>query len=457
MVFSPYSAGVQADESHQRNKMMNVVKKKVAFHTLGCKLNFAETSTISRSFPADKFERVPASDRADIYVINTCSVTDAADKKCRQAIRKFINLSPDAFIAVVGCYAQLKPQEISTIPGVDLVLGTNEKFNLPDYVAGYGKKQVADIHSCEISSSDSFNMAYSMGDRTRSFLKVQDGCDYGCSYCTIPMARGMSRNPAIPALIGEAIKIAERGVKEIVLTGVNIGDFGRSTGETFVELLRELADVDGIERYRISSIEPNLLTEELIDLASENPKILPHFHIPLQSGNNKILGLMRRRYTRELFASRVSMIKDKIPLSGIGADVITGFPGESKDDFEDTFTFLNMTPLSYLHVFTYSERPGTIAEKLPLKVTHAEKVERSKRLSSLSEKKSREFYLSNTGRITDVLFERTRSVGFISGFTSNYVRVEYPWQSDLAGSIRKVQLKDMAQSGRMNIDLIENI
>jgi threonylcarbamoyladenosine tRNA methylthiotransferase MtaB len=447
---------VKIHETLLSNSMTNIVKKKVAFHTLGCKLNFAETSTISRSFPPDKFERVPASAKADIYVINTCSVTDAADKKCRQAIRKFISLSPDAFIAVVGCYAQLKPQEISSIPGVDLVLGTNEKFNLSDYVAGYNKKTGAEIHSCELTSSDSFNMAHSMDDRTRSFLKIQDGCDYGCSYCTIPMARGRSRNPDKQSLLEEARKIAEIGVKEIVLTGVNIGDFGRSTGETIVDLLRVLVDVEGIERYRISSIEPNLLTEELIDLAAENPKILPHFHIPLQSGNNKILGLMRRRYSRELFASRVRMIMSKIPLSGIGADVIVGFPGESTDDFENTFTFLEEMPLSYLHIFTYSERPGTVAEKLPAKVNHTEKVVRSKRLTALSKKKSREFYLSNTGQVTNVLFERTRSSGLISGFTPNYIRVEYPWQSDLAGRILRVQIKNMAQSGKMNIELIQN-
>ena len=433
---------------------MNPVKKKVAFHTLGCKLNFAETSTISRSFPGDKFERVPASDKADIYVINTCSVTDSADKKCRQAIKKFISLSPDAFIAVIGCYAQLKPQEISSIPGVDIVLGTNEKFNISDYITCYEKKAGAEVHSCELASSDGFNQAYSIDDRTRSFLKIQDGCDYACSYCTIPMARGRSRNPEISTLIGEAQKIAEGGVKEIVLTGVNIGDFGRSTGESFYLLIKNLIAVNGIERYRISSIEPNLLTDELIDLTKQNSKILPHFHIPLQSGSNKILGLMRRRYTRELFASRVRMIREKLPRAGIGADVIVGFPGESAADFEETFSFLENTPLSYLHVFTFSERPDTIAANLPLKVTHVEKEKRSKRLIKLSEKKSLEFYKSNTGQITDVLFERTQSEGSITGFTPNYIRVEYPWQKGLAGQIKSVVLKNVSQSGRMNIELI---
>jgi threonylcarbamoyladenosine tRNA methylthiotransferase MtaB len=429
-------------------------KKKVAFHTLGCKLNFAETSTISRSFPEEKFERVSANTKADIYVINTCSVTDAADRKCRQAIKKFITLSPEAFIAVVGCYAQLKPQEISSIPGVDLVLGTNEKFDISDYVTGIKKKQKVDIHSCDPASSVSYHPSYSLGDRTRSFLKVQDGCDYGCSYCTIPLARGRSRNPEISSIITEAQYIAERGIKEIVITGVNIGDFGKSTGDTFVRLLRELVKVDGIERFRISSIEPNLLTDELIELTVENEKILPHFHIPLQSGSDKILGLMRRRYTRDIFSSRVNSVIGKIPDAGIGADVIVGFPGESDSDFEDTFSFLKNTPLSYLHVFTFSERPDTIALNLPGKVPTREKEIRSKRLISLSQNKNLIFNQLNIGQTTKVLFERTNNEGMITGFTSNYIRVEYPWDSRLAGVIRKVRLDGLAPSGRMSIEII---
>jgi threonylcarbamoyladenosine tRNA methylthiotransferase MtaB len=313
--------------------MNNLNKKKVAFHTLGCKLNFAETSTIARSFPEENFEKVPAGKKADIYIINTCSVTDAADKKCRQAIRKFIHQSPDAFIAVVGCYAQLNPNEISEIPGVDLVLGINEKFDIARYLTSSEKKDKPEIHSCELSAGDNFNASYSIGDRTRSFLKVQDGCDYGCSYCTIPMARGKSKNPDIPSIINEAETIARGGVREIVITGVNIGDFGKSTGNTFTELIGELIKVKGIERIRISSIEPNLLTDELIELASLNPKILPHFHMPLQSGCDRILGLMRRRYKREIFKERVSFIRKHIPLAGIGADVIVGFPGETETDF----------------------------------------------------------------------------------------------------------------------------
>jgi len=434
---------------------MDQEKKKVAFHTLGCKLNFAETSTISRSFPEEKFERVPASSKADIYVINTCSVTDAADKKCRQAIKKFINLSPEAFIAVVGCYAQLKPQEISVIPGVDLVLGSNEKFDLSDYLVSFDKKQKTEIHSFDLTSADSFKPSFSMGDRTRSFMKIQDGCDYGCSYCTIPLARGRSRNPEISTIILEAERIAETGIKEIVLTGVNIGDFGRSTGESFVKLLKELVKVPGIERFRISSIEPNLLSDELIALTAKNEKILPHFHITLQSGSDKVLGLMRRRYIRDVFSSRIKMVKEKMPLAGIGADVIVGFPGETNSDFEDTYSFLEDSPLSYLHVFTFSERPGTIAEKLPGKVSFKDKETRSKKLIELSHKKNLIFNKLNIGKVTNVLFERTYSEGFITGFTSNYIRVEYPGESKLAGQIKKVKLNKISSTGRMSIELTE--
>jgi len=434
---------------------MDQIKKKVAFHTLGCKLNFAETSTISRSFPEEKFERVPANSKADIYIINTCSVTDAADKKCRQAIKKFISLSPRAFIAVVGCYAQLKPHEISSIPGVDLVLGTNEKFDISDYITGFNKKQKSEIHSCDLQPFDSFNPSFSMGDRTRSFLKVQDGCDYGCSYCTIPLARGRSRNPEISTIIREAEQIAGRNVKEIVLTGVNVGDFGKSTGDSFTGLLKEMVKIRGIERFRISSIEPNLLTDELIELTLNNEKIMPHFHIPLQNGSNKILSLMRRRYTRDIFASRVNKVLERLPLAGIGADVIVGFPGESNSDFEDTYSFIEDIPLSYLHVFTFSERPDTVAENLSGKVLYKDKEKRSKSLIALSQKKNLIFKKLNIGQVTNVLFESSRVEGLITGFTSNYIRVEYPWESRLAGQIKKVRLNKISPSGRMNIELIE--
>jgi len=431
-------------------------RKKVAFHTLGCKLNFAETSTIARSFPEDEFERVPANQKADIYIINTCSVTDVADRKCRQAIKKFINLSPGAFIAVAGCYAQLNPDEIASIPGVDLVMGINERFDIAGYIKNASKKGGAEIHSCELSSADKFMHSWSAGDRTRSFLKVQDGCDYKCTYCTIPLARGKSRNPGIETLVLEAESIAETGVKEIVLTGVNTGDFGKSTGESFIALLRELIKVEGIERFRISSIEPNLLTDELIEMCSSEQQIMPHFHVPLQSGSDKILGLMRRRYNRDLFAGKIEQIKKKIPLAGIGADVIIGFPGESEADFNDTYLFLEDLPLSYLHVFPFSERPGTIAATLADKVSHQEKERRSRLLLSLSEDKTTEFRRLNAGRITRILFENVRKNGMIAGFTENYIRVEYPWNAKLAGKIRTVRLTDISQSGNMNVELKED-
>ena len=436
--------------------MNNFKRKKIAFHTLGCKLNFAETSTIARSFPEDKFEKVPAAQKADIYIINTCSVTDVADRKCRQVIKKFINRSPGSFIAVIGCYAQLNPQEIAAIPGVDLVLGINERFDIADYLADFYKKQKAEIHSCGLSSSDRFISSFSAGDRTRSFLKVQDGCDYNCSYCTVPLARGKSKNPEISSLVEECTSIAGRGVKEIVLTGVNTGDFGKSTGESFSQLLGELVKVHGIKRFRISSIEPNLLTDELIEISAGNSKVVPHFHIPLQSGSDKILGLMKRRYKREVFAGRVELIKKMLPLAGIGADVIAGFPGETETDFEETYTFLENLPLSYLHVFPFSERPWTTAENLPGKVTHSEKELRSKRLLNLSELKSLEFRKLNCGQVAEVLFEKVKSRGMISGFTGNYIRVEYPWQAELAGQVRQVRLMSILPSGKMKIELIDN-
>jgi threonylcarbamoyladenosine tRNA methylthiotransferase MtaB len=434
--------------------MTDTNRKRIAYHTLGCKLNFAETSTISRSFPEDKYERVSPGEKADIYIINTCSVTDAADKKCRQVIKKFIHQSPEAFIAVVGCYAQLKPQEISSIPGVDLILGTNEKFDLAEYIAGYKKTSTPEIHSCDPESSDRFSPSYSMGDRTRSFLKVQDGCDYGCAYCTIPMARGRSRNPGIIALTEEAKKIAEKGIKEIVLTGVNIGDFGKSTGESFIDLLRALAETDGIERIRLSSVEPNLISDDLIDMVAENRKLLPHFHIPLQSGNDKILGLMKRRYKTGHFALRVEKIKKMIPMAGIGADVIVGFPGETESDFRETYSFIEMMPLSYLHVFSYSQRPGTAAVSMPGAVSHSEKETRSKSLTSLSESKHMYFSRMNIGEVSEVLFEKTKSDGLVTGFTGNYLRVEHPWKSKLAGKVAKVRITGISDSGRLSVDLL---
>jgi threonylcarbamoyladenosine tRNA methylthiotransferase MtaB len=433
---------------------MKTSKRKIAFFTLGCKLNFAETSTISRLFPDDEFEKVKPDAKADIYVINTCSVTDTADRKCRQAIKKYINQSPDAVIAVVGCYSQLNPEEVSAIPGVDLVLGTNEKFDILEYLKNREKRNIPEIHTLDTNDPERFYPSWSLGDRTRSFLKVQDGCDYRCSYCTIPAARGYSRNPDIRSLVGEAEKIAEKGIKEIVLTGVNIGDFGKSTGDTFISLLKELIRVDGVERYRISSIEPNLLTDELINLTAENRKIVPHFHIPLQSGSDKVLGLMRRRYKRAKFEERVRKIIMEIPLAGIGADVIVGFPGESDQNFEETYSFLNEMPLSYFHVFNFSERPGTPAGKMNGKVVFSTREKRSRRLISLSEKKHLEFCRLNTGELCDVLFEHTRHEGKISGFTGNYIRTEYPWNSGIADKVIKVRLTGISVSGRMNVELV---
>ncbi|MFN8241250.1 MAG: tRNA (N(6)-L-threonylcarbamoyladenosine(37)-C(2))-methylthiotransferase MtaB [Bacteroidales bacterium] len=434
---------------------MQAEKKKVAFHTLGCKLNFAETSYIARSLPEDRFTRVKPDEQADIYIINTCSVTDAADRKCRQAIKKFTHQSPGAYIAVVGCYAQLRPDEVSSIPGVDLVLGSNEKFDLSAWLTDIQDREKAVVHSAGLTTDDPFRPSWSSGDRTRSFLKVQDGCDYGCSYCTIPLARGKSRNPLIKDIKEEAIKITETGIREIVLTGVNIGDFGKSTGESFNDLVRELVTVEGIERIRLSSVEPNLITSELIELSSTYPSILPHFHIPLQSGSDKILGLMRRRYRRDVFAERINMIRQKLPLAGIGADVIVGFPGETREDFNDTYNFLEGLPVSYLHVFSYSERPGTIAEKLPLKVSSTEKELRSKMLIQLSESKNRLFMELCIGSEERVLFERARKGSKISGFTGNYLKVEHDWDNKLPGRIARVRITGINNSGNLDAEIIE--
>ncbi len=429
-------------------------RKKIAFHTLGCKLNFAETSTLARSFPADEFERVGYGDVADVYVINTCSVTDAADKKCRQAITKVLNQSPRAFVAVVGCYAQLKPEEIAAIPGVDLVLGSNEKFDISLYTSTLKKRAVPEIHSCELKPSDSFFPSWSAGDRTRSFLKVQDGCDYSCTYCTIPMARGKSRNPKIEVIVKEAQEIVASGVKEIVLTGVNTGDFGKSTGENFNDLLKALTEVEGMKRIRVSSIEPNLITDEVIDQFASSGVLMPHFHIPLQSGCNRILGLMARRYRRELFADRLNRIRKLIPHASVGADVIVGFPGETEEDYNDTFNFLLDLPLSYLHVFSYSSRPGTKAENMEGKVAKADITARSKSLNKLSAIKKKSFMEENRGRIDEVLFEGKRAGGVISGFTRNYIRVDVPWQKELKGNIASVKLLEINDEETMNCQLL---
>lgn len=418
----------------------------VAFLTLGCKLNYSESSAIAREFVENGYEKVPCEGYADIYVINTCSVTEHADKKCRSAIRKLHKQNPDAIVAVTGCYAQLKPQEILEIEGVDLVLGADQKSNLfmrvsqlreKDEISGE-RHSSARAYSCAISEVETIFPAYSSDDRTRSFLKVQDGCDYHCTYCTIPLARGKSRNHPIAFIIKEASEIAAKGIKEIVLTGVNTGDFGKSTDESFEELLIQLNEVAGIERIRISSIEPNLLTEQLVRFISSNSKFLPHFHIPLQSGSNKILGLMKRRYSRELFRDRVEMIRKHIPYPFIGVDVIVGFPGESEIDFDDTYTFLEQISPSFLHVFPYSKRNNTPAAKYENQVMEFEKSKRVKMLNSLSDNLYNKFVDQNRGRVEKVLFESTVKGGKMFGYSRNYIKVEQPYDKDLIGKIVEV-------------------
>lgn len=420
----------------------------VAFVTLGCKLNFSESSTLAREFVSQGYKKVVSSQPADIYVINTCSVTEHADKKCRNAIRKLHKLNRDAIIAVTGCYAQLNPDEILAIEGVDLVLGADQKSNLYARVAqlieqnkqGDKVNSIKRAYSCEISQVESIFAAYSSDDRTRSFLKVQDGCDYHCSYCTIPLARGKSRNHPISSLIEQAKEIASKGIKEIILTGVNTGDFGRSSGESFLDLLVNLSEIEGIERIRVSSIEPNLLSKELIELIASNNKFLPHFHIPLQSGSNEILGAMRRRYNRELFAQKLALIKESIPHAFIGVDVIVGFPGESEELFMESYNFLATLKPSFLHVFPYSKRENTPAASFENQIDESVKSHRVAALTELSNLLHQEFIDSNRGREEYVLFERAVKGGKIYGYTRNYIRVERPYSKGMEGEIIKVIL-----------------
>lgn len=429
--------------------------KKVAFYTLGCKLNYSETSTIGRIFQERGFEKVEFTDTPDIYVINTCSVTDNADKKCRKIVKEAQKHSPNAFITILGCYAQLKPKEIAEIPGVDAVLGAAEKFQLVDILEGFTKKEKAEVHASPISEANTFHNSYSFGDRTRTFLKVQDGCDYSCSFCTIPLARGNSRSDTIENVVRSANEIAESGVKEIVLTGVNTGDFGLQDGkrvETFYDLVKELDKVEGIERFRISSIEPNLLKDEIIEFVSQSNRFMPHFHIPLQSGSNKILKLMRRRYQRELYADRVAKIKELMPHCCIGVDVIVGFPGETEEDFLETYNFINGLDVSYLHVFPYSERENTLAPDMPGKVTIKERNRRADMLRILSEKKKRFFYEQNVGREFTVLFEDDVKDGVMEGWTENYVRVAAKYDPVLVNELKHVRLTGINASGLMEAE-----
>ena len=414
--------------------------KSVALHTLGCKLNYAETSAIERLMEADGFVKKDFDEEADVYVINTCSVTENADKECRQLVRRIQRKKPEAMVVITGCYAQLKPKEIAAIPGVDLVLGAAEKFNITTHLKELTHGDSAKICSCEIETVEGFHSSFSLNDRTRTFLKVQDGCDYNCSFCTIPTARGKSRSNSVENILSEIKKIKDAGVKEIVLTGINLGDFGKDgsgkkTGETFYSLLQTIERNDGVERYRISSIEPNLLTEDIIQLVAESNKIMPHFHIPLQSGSNKILGIMRRRYKRELYAERIAMIKKAIPDCCIGVDVITGFPGESDSDFKETVDFLVSLDVSYLHVFTYSERANThalsIVPIVPVNIRH----ERTKILRSLSYKKMQQFTASYSGQTRKVLFEGKNKNAMMEGYTDNYIKITTPFREEWTNEI----------------------
>lgn len=427
--------------------------KKVAFYTLGCKLNFSETSTIARSFQDEGFQKVEFNEHADIYVINTCSVTENADKRFKTIVKQAQKSNEDAFIVGVGCYAQLKPEELAAVDGVDLVLGATEKFKITDYLNDLSKNDFGEVHSCEIQEADFYVGSYSIGDRTRAFLKVQDGCDYKCTYCTIPLARGISRSDKLENVLKNAAEISEQGIKEIVLTGVNIGDYGKGEfgnkkhEHTFLDLVKALDEVDGIERLRISSIEPNLLKNETIDFVSQSNTFVPHFHIPLQSGSNDILKLMRRRYLRELYVDRVAQIKEVMPDACIGVDVIVGFPGETDEHFLETYKFLTELDISYLHVFTYSERDNTPAAEMSGVVSNKVRKKRSKMLRGLSAKKRRAFYESQLGTTHTVLFEGENKEGYIHGFTENYVKVKAPWNPELVNTLHQIQLTEIDEDG----------
>jgi len=432
--------------------------KKVAFYTLGCKLNFSETSTIGRAFEEAGYAKVKFDDTPDIFVINTCSVTENADKKCRQLVKKAMKVNPNGFVAIIGCYAQLKPQDIAAIPGVDIVLGANEKFNIVEHIESLDKLDETIIENESIKETRDFVPAFSMGDRTRSFLKIQDGCDYFCTFCTIPLARGKSRNASIAETIAEARKIAQTEIKEVVLTGVNIGDFGQGSDENFFELTKALDTVEGIDRFRISSIEPNLLSDEIIEFTLNHSKrFVPHFHIPLQSGSDKLLKKMRRKYESALFANRVRSIKEKNPETCIGMDVIVGFPGETDEDFMDTVNFLKDLDISYLHVFTYSERANTTAVKLGDPVPMNIRKERSKQLHLLSHKKKRAFYEENIGRVKTVLFEQEDNEGVMYGFTDNYVKVKLPYDEKLANTLQSVKLNEIDRDGIVKCTILSEV
>ncbi len=438
------------------------LEKKVAFYTLGCKLNFSETSTIARNFTDEGFKRVPFEDTADVYVINTCSVTDNADKRFKTIVKNALKKNHDAFLIAVGCYAQLKPEELAAVDGVDLVLGATEKFNVTSYINDLTKNTIGEVHSCEISEADFYVGSYSIGDRTRAFLKVQDGCDYKCTYCTIPLARGISRSDTLENVINNAKEISSKGIKEIVLTGVNIGDYGKGEfgnkkhEHTFLELVKKLDEVEGIHRLRISSIEPNLLKDETIDFVSKSNSFVPHFHIPLQSGSDELLKKMKRRYLLKTYTNRVAKIKEVMPNACIGVDVIVGFPSETDELFLETYNYLNEMNISYLHVFTYSERPNTEAVNFEGTVPKKIRAKRSKMLRGLSAKKRRSFYESQLGNTATVLFENENKEGFINGFTENYVKVKAPWNPKLANTLKSVILTEIDQDGLVRFTFVEN-
>ncbi len=438
------------------------MKKKVAFYTLGCKLNFSETSTIARGFQKEGFERVDFSDTADMYVINTCSVTENADKRFKTIVKQAQKANSEAFVAAIGCYAQLKPEELVAVDGVDLVLGATEKFNITEYVNDLFDQPATDrgngvVHACEIEEADFYVGSYAIGDRTRAFLKVQDGCDYKCTYCTIPLARGISRSDTLQNVLKNAAEIAAQGIKEIVLTGVNIGDYGKGEfgnkkhEHTFFELVKALDKVEGIHRLRISSIEPNLLRNETIDFVAESASFVPHFHIPLQSGSDTILKAMRRRYLTDLYVDRVNRIKTTMPHACIGVDVIVGFPGETDEHFLQTYHFLNELDISYLHVFTYSERDNTLAATMADEVPKNVRSKRSKMLRALSVKKRRAFYESQLGTERTVLFEGENKEGYIHGFTENYIKVKAPWNPSLVNTLHTVLLSEIGEDGLVRI------
>ena len=431
--------------------------KKVSFYTLGCKLNFSESSSIARMFEDEGYARVEFNDTPDVYVINTCSVTENADKKCKQLVKRALKVNPNAFVAIIGCYAQLKPDEIAQIYGVDMVLGASAKFKIIEHINNLEKQEETKVIASKIKEVNTFVPSYSQGDRTRSFLKIQDGCDYFCTFCTIPLARGKSRNNTIAETIKVANDVAKTAAKEVVLTGVNIGDFGQGSEENFYQLIKELDKIEGIERFRISSIEPNLLNNEIIEFVAQSDKFMPHFHIPLQSGSDALLKAMRRKYLSDLYVDRVNTIKELMPNACIGVDVIVGFPGETEEEFLTTYNFLNELDVSYLHVFTYSERQNTTAIKMDGVVPKEERSKRSKMLHILSDKKRRHFYEQHIGKTYNVLFEAEQHENYLNGFTDNYIKVKVPYRKELENQICKVTLTNIDAEGVVEVENVEII